>query len=267
MKPSGIVTLTTDFGWEDVYAAIMKGVILGIHPGATVVDISHGIRPGDIRQGAWMLEESTRFFPAGTVHLAVVDPGVGGARRPILVCTESSFFVGPDNGIFWPLIEAAGEATVIHLTSDTYFLPKISRTFHGRDIFAPVAGHLARGIDPFDIGTPIQNPVRLELPTVKRSKDAVVGEVVRVDRFGNLISNIRRRDIGCLGCLTGLKVTIGGLTIRGISGTYSNVPRGEMLALLGSSGYLEIAVNQGRASALVGRDGDSEGIPVRVSPA
>ena len=265
METSGIITLTTDFGCEDVYVAVMKGVILGIHPGATLVDITHGIRPGDIRQGARMLEEATRFFPPGTIHLAVVDPGVGGARRPLLVCTGSSFLVGPDNGIFWPLIEAVREATVLHLTSHAYFLPEISRTFHGRDIFAPVAGHLACGVDPLDLGTLVQDPARLELPTVKRSEDAIEGEVIRVDRFGNLITNIHQQDIRSLGCLPEAKVTIGDHPIKGIRETYSSVPRGGILALLGSSGFLEIAVNQGRASALVGGNGTSEGVPVRVS--
>ena len=244
---SAIITLLTDFGLRDPYVGIMKGVILSINPDARIIDISHMVKAGSIIHGAGLLQETYTFFPKGTIHVVVVDPGVGGDRRPILVKTKDHLFIGPDNGLFWPIITTHHQSEVIHLTEIKYFLSNISSTFHGRDIFAPVAAHLSLGVDPLKMGSIISNPVPLHLPTPEQKDDILSGQVMRVDRFGNLITNIHIKDIEeFLG--TGPPIIRAGkLTIRGICRTYSEVNTGETLALIGSSSYLEIAVNQGRA--------------------
>ncbi|MFH1242119.1 MAG: SAM-dependent chlorinase/fluorinase [Pseudomonadota bacterium] len=247
MMTSGIITLTTDFGLRDPYVGIMKGVILSINPEARVIDISHQVTAGNAFQASGLIQEAYPFFPRGTVHVAVVDPGVGGERRPILLDTGEYLFVGPDNGLFWPIIERLTDATVIHLRNEKYFLPKISRTFHGRDIFAPVAAHLSRGVDTREMGTEIRDPVQPQLPRPIRKGDLLSGQVVRVDHFGNLITNIHRRELEeFLGNETPV-IQVGNQTIEGIQKTYNEAGPGEALALIGSSEYLEIAVNLGRA--------------------
>lgn len=265
MKPSGIVTLLTDFGMEDPYAAMMKGVILSIHPGARLIDITHQIPPGAVTDAARILSDASAFFPNGTVHVAVVDPGVGTDRRAIAVIARSHLFVGPDNGILWPVIEADPGATIIHLRETRYFLPRISCTFHGRDVFAPAAGHLAKGVDPHEMGTVIHDPVRLQLDLPRREGGCLWGQVVRVDRFGNLITNIRREEMAAF--LEGSRpvVNIGDLRIEGMAETYGQGEGGAVMALFDSSGRLEIAVRSGRAADLLGLDaGRLPGLPVKV---
>lgn len=247
MMTSGIITLTTDFGLRDPYVGIMKGVILSINREARVIDISHQVIAGNVLQASGLIQEAYPFFPAGTVHVAIVDPGVGGERRPISVDTGKHLFVGPDNGLFWPIIERVTEATVIHLRNEEYFFSKISNTFHGRDIFAPVAAHLSRGVDTKEMGPEIRDPVQLRLPRPIRKGDLLCGQVIRVDRFGNLITNIHRRALEAfLGNETPV-IQVENQTIEGIRKTYSEARPGETLALIGSSEYLEIAVNLGRA--------------------
>lgn len=247
VKPSGVVTLLTDFGLEEPYVCMMKGVILSVNPAARIIDISHHVTPGAISQAARMLQETYPYFPFGTVHVAVVDPGVGTDRRPIVLIARSHLFVGPDNGIFSPILEACPEAEVIHLSKARYFLPHISDTFHGRDIFAPVAGHLSQGADPFDMGPIIYDPIHLKFPASYTKEGSLYGEIVQVDHFGNLITNIRRGDIeGFVGTSVPL-VRLGDIRIEGIRRTYAQTEPGEILALFGSSDYLEIAVNRGRA--------------------
>jgi len=254
VNPSGVVTLLTDFGLEDPYVCMMKGVILSVNPAARIIDISHHVMPGAISQAAQMLQETYAYFPDGTVHVTVVDPGVGTDRRPIVLLARSHFFVGPDNGAFSPIMEACREAEVIHLSKTRYFLQRISDTFHGRDIFAPVAGHLSRGVDPFDMGPVIYDPIHLKFPAAYRKEGSLYGQIVQVDHFGNLITNIRRGDIeGSVGRSVPL-VRIGDLRIKGIQRTYAQTGAGEILALFGSSDYLEIAVNGGRAVDRTGRD-------------
>ncbi|HOP46634.1 MAG TPA: SAM-dependent chlorinase/fluorinase [Desulfobacteraceae bacterium] len=254
MKASGLITILTDFGLSDPYVGIMKGVILSINQNATVVDISHLIKPGSIMHAASLLMETYRFFPKGTVHLVVVDPGVGSERRPILVKTEDYIFVGPDNGVLWPVITSNEHPGVIHITERRYFLKNVSHTFHGRDIFAPVSAHLSYGADPLDIGIEIDDAVKFCLPSPVETKSRyskgkmLSGQIMRVDHFGNLISNIHEEDLQKFLRESKPVIRIGDIVIEGLSGTYSDAKTGDMLAIIGSSGFLEIAVNSGRAS-------------------
>ncbi|MDZ7697024.1 MAG: SAM-dependent chlorinase/fluorinase [Deltaproteobacteria bacterium] len=261
----GIITLTTDFGLKDPYAGTMKGVILSVNPGAMICDISHQIDPGAIETAARMLKETCPFFPPGTVHVAVVDPGVGGARRPILVRTRGHLFVGPDNGIFWPIISGDSEAQLIHLTETAYFRPTVSPTFHGRDIFAPVAAHLSLRVDPSEMGVPIDDPVRLDIKAAQSTEDGLTGEITTVDRFGNLITNIGKDVL--IDFLSGHQPLIrsGDRVITALNQKYTDVGPDEVLALFSSSGYLEIAVNRGRAADRFGKDaGELRGQKVAV---
>ena len=265
MKTSGIITLTTDLGISDPYVGIMKGVVLSINPEARIIDISHQIKAGSIVHAAVSLQEAYHFFPKGTVHVAVVDPGVGSDRRPILFKTENHLFVGPDNGVFWPIITAHKHITAIHLTETQYFLPNVSATFHGRDIFAPVAAHLSGGADPLVMGPSIDDPVSLNHKSPQQKTDAFCGEVIRVDHFGNLITNIHRRDLERFLGMDRPVIRVGNLIIEGIRQTYARARADELLALIGSSDYLEIAVNLGRACDRVGvTSGDIIGVAVEV---
>ena len=264
---SGIITLTTDFGTEDSYVGVMKGVILTIKRDATIVDISHEIKPGMVLDAALMIRSAYRFFPEQTVHVVVVDPGVGSKRRPVVVVADGHLFVGPDNGMFQPVIDAHGESKIIHLKNDRFFLPKRSDTFHGRDIFAPVAAHLLSGIAPLEMGSPILDPKHLKIPSAYFEGTSLHGQVVRVDHFGNLITNIHSSEMGDLAGRGDLVIKAGGLSIRGVKKTYSDVLKGNVLSLVGSSGYLEIAVNFGRASdrfKLASGNGKKLRLPVEV---
>ena len=254
MKPSGVITLTTDFGLSDPYVAMMKGVILSIHPSAVLVDLSHAIRAGSISQAARAVHETCAYFPAGTVHMAVVDPGVGSNRRPIALEGKGHFFVGPDNGIFWPLIRDNPEAGIVHLLEKRFFLPGVSQTFHGREVFAPVAAHLSLGVSLSELGPFIEDPVELRLPLPFERGGELAGEIVRVDHFGNLITNISSRELGRFLGLNRPLIKVGHLVIPKLSGIYAEQEEGKPLALVNSSEMLEIAVNLGRASEHVGID-------------
>jgi S-adenosylmethionine hydrolase len=252
VKTSGIITLTTDFGVRDPYVAMMKGVILSINPYARIVDITHQISAGKIYEGSAIIKEAYPYFPSGTVHVGVVDPGVGGKRRPIAVVADPHFFIGPDNGLFWPIIETRQNADVIHLTEKTYWMDAISSTFHGRDIFAPVAAHVSRGVDPFLLGKKIDNPIALPYPLSQKEDDVLIGEVIRVDHFGNLITNITREELGEFLGSKDCVITVGSIMLKELCTAYSDVSEGEPLALIGSSNLLEIAVNRGRAISDLG---------------
>jgi S-adenosylmethionine hydrolase len=252
MKTSGIVTLTTDFGLVDPYVAMMKGVILTINPEARIVDITHQIKAGAIGQAASLIRETFPYYPKGTIHVGVVDPGVGSDRRPLGIEAGGHFFVGPDNGIFWPVIEDEKGAKIIHLTESKYFLAQITRTFHGREVFAPVAAHLSRGVDLDAMGTALRDPLKLHLPKPGEEGEELVGQITRVDNFGNLITNIHQDDLAnFLGALNPV-IEVGDLVIHGLRPTYADVEEDEPLALINSSGWLEIAVNLGRASRRAG---------------
>jgi hypothetical protein len=243
-----VITLTTDFGLADSYVAAMKGVILRIAAHVTLVDISHFIPAQNVRRGSAVLRDAAPYFPAGTIHVAVVDPGVGSARRPIAVRTPQATFVGPDNGLF--TFALAGDSTsqprVVHLDNPQVWLPAVSPTFHGRDIFAPVAAHLAAGM-PFEwLGTPIDDPVLLSAALAQRLPDgAIRGHIETVDHFGNLVSDVPASWLAG-GQWT---VHIAGLAIPGLSATYAQVLPGAVLALIGSSGRLEIALRNGDVAA------------------
>lgn len=245
------ITLTTDFGTRDWFVGTMKGVILGIQPGATVVDITHEVRAGDIRGGAFALAAAWRFFPKGTIHVVVVDPGVGSTRKAIAVQAAEHCFVGPDNGVLsWAL--AKQKVRAIHaLENGAYFLRPVSRTFHGRDVFAPVAAHLSRGVPIGKLGPALRDFVRLAWPEPRKLRGCVQGEVVYVDHFGNAITNLRG------GMLRGSKwgvceVRDGSRRRCPVKRFYQAVPLGSPVALVGSSGFLEIAVNGGSAEKALG---------------
>ncbi len=257
-----IVTLTTDFGARDWFVGTMKGVILDINPRARIVDLTHEIPAGDVRAGAFALAASCRFFPPGTVHAAVVDPGVGSERKAIAVQTANYFFVGPDNGLLsWAL--ATEQIKAIHtLANDKYFLKPVSQTFHGRDIFAPVAAHLSRGVPIQKLGPALKGLVRLNWPQPKQSRRAVRGEIVYLDRFGNAITNIDAVALRTLGKAP-VHVRLTGDLPCPVVAFYAALPAGHAVAVLGSTGFLEIAVSGGSAARRLRlRVGDA----VRIEP-
>lgn len=266
MKPSGIITLTTDFGLTDPYVAMMKGVILSINPVARLVDISHQIGSGSIFQAAVLIRETVPFFAKGTVHVAVVDPGVGSDRRLIGIETESHYFVGPDNGVFWPVIQDHHCTKIVELTEKGYFLPHVSHTFHGREIFAPVAAHLSLGVELERMGPVITDPTPTSIPRPLEKKGHLYGQIIRVDNFGNLVTNIHSKELAHFLQSDQPQIEVGRLFIQKLSETYSNCEEGEPLALINSSNLLEIAVNLGRASECIGINrGEIVGTVVKVS--
>ncbi len=247
MNRSKIITLTTDFGLQDGYVASMKGVIASIAPEVTMVDITHLVPPQDLREAAYILKSTVPYFPRGTVHLVVVDPGVGSSRRPIAVKTSDAFFVAPDNGVLGYVLEQAKEFKAVHLNNRRFCLDEVSSTFHGRDIFSPVAAHIANGIPLKDLGEPVSDIAMLKWPRPRSTESGCIeGEIVHVDRFGNLVSNIPLESI------VGGRwiVRIGGRHIR-IVKSYSAVGRGKTLALIGSHGFLEVAVREGSAAKML----------------
>lgn len=251
-KERGIITLLTDFGTEDSYVSAMKGVILSINPDATIIDISHQIPPQDITAGAFVLSQSAPFFPKGTVHIAVVDPGVGGKRKPILIETDKYFFVGPDNGIFSLALQNERIRRKIHLTNKDYFLGYISSTFHGRDIFSSVAAYLSLGIDPAVLGKKIKEikDLSFKKPYVKNMK--ITGEITHIDRFGNLITNIDERLLRKVFKNRKFKVAVCGNVIEKLAPAYSYAKKDEIISLIGSSGLLEIAKRDANAGRELG---------------
>ncbi len=239
-----IITLTTDYGARDPFTASVKGVILRINPQAQIVDISNEITPQDIWEAAYVLKSAYSHFPKGTVHLAVVDPGVGSGRRPIVVVTESYYFVGPDNGIFSLIYRDAERLRVHHITSTHYFLPNPGPTFHGRDVFAPVAGWLAKGIPSGNFGEEITDFSKLNVPAPKVTPNGIEGHVVHIDRFGNVITDILYQDIQPLlgegADLETASVMSAGREIKGLKKYYAEAAPGVPGAIINSSGALEI---------------------------
>ncbi len=234
----------------------MKGVILGLCPTAQLIDVTHGITPFEISEGAFTLMEAWKAFPRKTIHVGVVDPGVGTSRRPILVEADGHYFVGPDNGLFamvyGPMLDAGETVKVRHLTSDVYFRQPVSRTFHGRDIFAPVAAHLALGITPAKFGPLIEDYLKIHnfWPT-RTSKRLFTGQVLKIDRFGNLISNFSETEFADIKTRP-FALSIGTEKIQRLALNYAEVPFGEPVAIIGSSGFVEVCVNQGHAAKQLG---------------
>ncbi|MEM1581311.1 MAG: S-adenosyl-l-methionine hydroxide adenosyltransferase family protein [Candidatus Bathyarchaeia archaeon] len=250
-----IITLLSDFGLRDSYVAEMKAVILSICPEVHIVDISHEVRKFDIRMGSFLLARATRFFPKGTIHVAVVDPGVGTERRPILVETERNFFVGPDNGILIPSAQREGIKHIYVIRNPKFMLGDISRTFHGRDIFSPAAAYLAKGVPPSEFGPEIFDPVIPGFARPRISGREIEGEIVHVDDFGNLITNITSDDLKSLGIEEGnmLIVELGRKKFKiKLSTAYNEAQINNPLTIIGSCGFLEISVNRGDASKFFG---------------
>ncbi len=262
MRRQPIITLTTDFGTHDSYVGIMKGVMLGICPNAQLVDITHTIPPQDVRTAMVTMASFPEYFPEGTVHLVVVDPGVGSARRAVVMATPREYYVGPDNGVLGQVwLEALARwrednVRTIELNQPRFWLPKVSKTFHGRDIFAPVAAHLAAGVPLAEMGTPIDLLERIPLPMAFLERGGLLlGEVIAVDHFGNCISNLTTESMSMLlAPLDEVEVVLeqGDDELHvPVCPTYADRAAGEPLALMGSSQRLEIAVNGGNASAVL----------------
>lgn len=256
-----VVAFLSDFGTRDHYAGTMKGVVLGVCPDATLVDIGHDIPAHDVLAGALELAACYRFFPAGTVFLVVVDPGVGSSRRGIAAECGDYKFVAPDNGVLSAVFRETPPRKVVELTERKYARATVSRTFEGRDRFAPAAGWLAKGIALVSLGKSIGNYHVIDLPKPVAGPGEITGEIVRVDRFGNLISNIDRRAVEQLVNGATVTVTVGDRDIPRIVATYAEAPTGELCALFGGTDHLEIAVNAGNASERLGL---SRGAKVRV---
>jgi len=248
------VTLLTDFGLRDGYTAVMKGVIWSIAPDAQVADITHSVSPQNVLEGALTLARCLPYFPAGTVHIAVVDPGVGTGRRPIAAQLGSHFFVGPDNGLATFIIQQAkewgGELQIVHLNRPEYWLDSVSTVFHGRDIFAPVGAHIVNGVPLDRLGATIQDPVLLKISPPQRVDGGWQGEVIHIDSFGNLATNLVREQFNS--DPQTVCVEIGGQTIQGLVQAFGERPPGELVALFDSSGYLSIAVVNGDAAKRIG---------------
>jgi S-adenosyl-L-methionine hydrolase (adenosine-forming) len=251
LPAQNIVTITTDFGVRDHFVGAMKGVILTINPEANLLDISHDVVSFSVVDGAFTIAQAYSYFPSGTVHLVIVDPGVGGQRRPILVQTGRHCFVGPDNGIFSFIYEREERVTVRHITASHYFLQPVSRTFHGRDIFSPIAAWLTKGIDPAKFGEPISDYRRFANlnPTMESEKRAR-GIVLKADKFGNLITNVSIAHFPQFVQPEApvFQLEINGQQITHLRNTFEEGAPGEVFAIVGSSGYLELVCNGAAAS-------------------
>lgn len=265
------IALLTDFGTQDVYVGVMKGVMRGICPEAEFIDISHAVPPQSIRAGALALRNSYTYFPKGTVFLVVVDPGVGSARKPVAVDTGRYCFIAPDNGVLSPVLQAANRFEAVELVNPEYQLKQMSTTFHGRDVFAPAAAYIARGVALSELGPIVDNPVLLPPTSMTVTDQQITGEIVYKDHFGNLITNIgpllwqsdgqlslndRKFDSGAV------RVFVGDTVLAGIKRAYHEVQPRTPLAQVDSNGDLEIAVNQGNAAQQLGLD---VGAKVRVA--
>lgn len=280
--PSPIITLTSDFGWRDGYVGAMKAAILSLCPDATLVDITHDVPPQEISHAAFVLGTTCLYFPSGTIHVAVVDPGVGTERRPLLMVAEEGVYVGPDNGILTYILMRHGASveprvpicggedtfmtaapvpvppgcTAYVLNRDQYWLKPVSNTFHGRDIFAPVAGHLASGVRPQELGEAVREMVCLDILPAVGDGGVIEGRVIYIDRFGNLVSNIRQSHLPD----AAVRVEVAGRAIHGLGRAYASGTG--LLAIIGSHGYLEIAEAQGSAAQHLGA---TVGTSVRVA--
>lgn len=250
---SQIITLTSDFGLQDQYVSSMKAVILGLAPDVRLIDISHDIPAQDIMAGAWVIRNSAFLFPKNTVHLVVVDPGVGTERHPIVLKIDDQYFVGPDNGIF-SLFYDEYEYEAIKLNKEKYWRKDRSRTFHGRDIFAPIAAHLINGVSLKELGDPINDLVTYHWAVPIGDKDGLQGWVVHIDRFGNLITNISEDLIEDMIGRRKVRIYVGNTMIDHLVNTFGDVEEGDPAAFIGSSGMLEIGINKGNAAKLLSVD-------------
>ena len=249
--PKPILTLTTDFGLSDHYVGTMKGVILGICPQAEMVDISHQVSPFEIAEGAWLIAQAYPYFPKKTVHLVVVDPGVGTSRRPIVMEAAGQYFVAPDNGVL-AMVYTREKHKIRLISNQRYFRKPVSQTFHGRDIFAPAAAHLAAGATPARLGKVIEDYLRPSFDQPQRSgKRTWSGRILKIDRFGNIITNFHVSDFPDLE-RRNFTMAIGPQQIGALARNYAEAGAGELFLIAGSSGYLEVSVNQGSAAKRIG---------------
>ena len=248
-----IITLTTDYGASDHLVGVMKGVILSINPEINIVDITHSVLAHDILDGALAIGQAYKYFPPKTVHVVVVDPGVGTERRPILVAADTHYLVAPDNGVLSSVYDQSEALYAWNIVSEHYFRQPVSKTFHGRDVFAPVAAWLTKSWQTSAFGEPITDFVRFAIPKPKASGNTVKGIVLRVDHFGNLVTNFTAEDVPALASADG-KFTIraGNAAITKMVPTFANSPTSEAVGIIGSSGYLEISVNKGSAARTLG---------------
>ncbi len=249
--PEKIITLTTDFGLQDYYVGALKGVILNIAPHARLIDISHNIPPQDIMAGAWVIQNAAMLYPEGTVHLVVVDPGVGTERKPVALKINDHFFVGPDNGIF-SLLTKDEKFEAVHLTNRGFWRSTPSSTFHGRDIFAPVAAYLSTGTKLSKLGEPMDDLETYRWASPIADKDGLQGWIIHIDKFGNLITNLSASVIDKVTGQKDLKLYVGNTILTNIVDTFGSVVEGEPAAYIGSSGMLEIAINKGNAQEMLG---------------
>jgi S-adenosylmethionine hydrolase len=256
-----IITLTTDFGLNDHFVGTIKGVILSIVPEVEIVDICHSVQAFDVLDGALTIAQAYSYFPSGTVHLVVVDPGVGTARRPILVTSDRHHFVAPDNGVLSMIYAREERLHIRHITAEHYSLQPVSNTFHARDVFSPVAAWLAKGVDPEKFGDEISDFVRFNAPKPKAVDGSTLrGVVLKADRFGNLVTNITPQDAPALFAAVPVqfKIRVGKQEITEIHSNYSEGAPGEVFGILGSMGYLEIAADRGSAAKIIGSGKGSE---------
>jgi S-adenosylmethionine hydrolase len=245
-----ILTLTTDFGLADHFVGTMKGVILGICPAAQIVDISHGVTPFAIAEGAYLIAEAWRYFPKKTVHVVVVDPGVGSARRPILVEAGGQYFLGPDNGVL-SMVYLHEKCKVRHIANEKLFRHPVSQTFHGRDIFAPVGAHLAAGVPPARTGKLMRDYLKPEFEKPHRAgKRTWIGRILKIDRFGNIVTNFHVSDFAGLE-MRPFTLGLGPREVTWLARSYAECPAGELCLILGSSGYFEVSLREGSAAQLV----------------
>jgi S-adenosylmethionine hydrolase len=247
-----IITLTTDYGTDDHLAGTLRGVILNVNPDATVVDITHNVTPYDVLEGALAIGSAYRYFPPRTIHVVVVDPGVGTERRPLLVRADTQYFLAPDNGVLSVIFERETALSVYHLTQEHYFLRPVSRTFHGRDIFASVAGWFSKVWQPQAMGEEVTDFKRFALPKAKNENGTLTGVILRIDNFGNLLTNLSPGDIpeGILKTGT-VQMRVNDREVKRLVANFAQGEAGEAVAIIGSTGYLEIAVNKGSAARLL----------------
>ena len=251
LAPARVITLMTDFGTSDHYVGVMKAVILNINPQIEIVDITHAIPPQDIHGAAFLIDSAYRYFPTGTIHVIVVDPGVGSERRAIVCQTATGYFVCPDNGILTHILRNEERVHTVAVENSAYFLPQVSNTFHGRDIFAPVAAHLSRGVPIDKLGSPVAQPLQLPVPKPEITDKAVIGQVIWIDSFGNLVTNISHEILEALEGQNSVVIRAGGAEIDRLNRSYAESAVGEALAIVGSFNRLEISINQGNAAQVL----------------
>lgn len=267
-RSTRIITLTTDFGTSDVYVGVMKGVILSINPDVEIIDITHSVSPQDIYEAAFTIRAAYRYFPKDTIHVVVVDPGVGSERQPIVCQTDSAYFVCANNGVLSRVLQdiETGDTNTpksVVIENASYILPQVSNTFHGRDIFSPVAAHLSLGVALSQFGTPIQDLVRFTVPTIQTIDNTLTGQIIKIDSFGNLITNISEDTLTAFllsvsndAEAVDFEIIAGNTSITKLNGFYAESEAGEPLAIIGSFGLLEIAINLGNAETVLGMKRD-----------